>query len=355
MHNLDTFALLIVILEACIRSWIDRLGDMPVGLVDELVNHVRTLVPESKRPPSTSRVGLIREIQPLQELFGAIPKKISTGGQLAKLYSEVLQRLALRYVSPAQLATLDPSGIAMSCEVMLKELESRAKKPVLLLIDDLDKVRNPAAQTDIFLDRAMALLRLHCGIVATCPLDVLFAQRGRELDQVWGTMYILDPFPVPDLEGATVNDPTLSPYLTILRSVGAQQAISALQCRKVAHASGGIPRVFVYSCSACVTYALEAGEPHVLDYHVDLVQRDQTDLWRGRLEDSDYEALAAVLDSGGSNVPRAVHLLRDGVLIRDGAAQDVKQFRAAPWVSPLLDSYRRRKALPQPVEGGDRK
>jgi hypothetical protein len=355
VQNLDAFALLIVVLEACIQSWMANLGAMPAGLVEELANHVRNLLPEGKRPPKDSGPSMFREFQRMQEIFGQIPKKITSGEQLARLYSEVLQRLALRYVTPEQLATLDPSSIAMSCEVLLKELESHAGKPVLLLIDDLDKVGNIVAQSDIFLDRAMALQRLHCGIVATCPLDMLFAPRGRELDHVWGPAYILDPFPVPDPIGTSAADTKLKPYLTILRSIGAQNAFSALQCRKVAGASGGILRAFVYACGACVTYALEAGENHVRDYHIDLVARDQTDLWRGRLEDADYAALTAVLDTGGSNVPKAIHLLRAGVLIRDGAAQDERQFRPAPWVMPLLDTYRKRKQPQDPKAGGPAK
>ena len=45
---------------------------------------------------------------------------------------------------------------------------------------------NPSeeARDDVFLNRAMAWLRLPCGIVSTLPLDALFSSRGRELDDV---------------------------------------------------------------------------------------------------------------------------------------------------------------------------
>jgi len=295
-----------------------------------------------------SEIPPLEAFRSLQTLLGEKPGPIKTAKELSRLYSEVLQRLALRYISDDLRAALDPSGIAMSCEVLLKELESAAGRPVLLVIDDLDKLRDERAQTDIFLDRAMAWIRLPCGVIATLPLDALFSSRGRELDQVWGEIQVLDPWPVPDLTEGGVRDESLQPYLGLLRGVGAHDIISAHQCRKLAHAASGLLRAFINACGACVRYALEAGEDHIRDYHVDLVMRDLTDRWRGRLNDSDYKALIAVLDSAGSNVPKAIKMLRDGILIRDGSAVEEKQFRLASWAVPLVQAYRRRNE-PRPA------
>ena len=100
VHNVDTFTLLIVVLEAAIRSWIDRLGPMPPGLVEELVNHVRKLLPEGKRPPPAQPArGQMFEAfaaaqVSLQLVIGQLlGGRISEGEQLAKVYSECLQRL----------------------------------------------------------------------------------------------------------------------------------------------------------------------------------------------------------------------------------------------------------------------
>jgi hypothetical protein len=266
---------------------------------------------------------------------------------LSELYGEVLQRLALRSVTLEQATALDPSPLALSCELVLGELENQAHKPVLLLIDDLDKVRNDDVRNDVFLNRAMAWLRLPCGIVSTLPLDALFSPVGPELDHVWFDAQVLDPFPVPDAEGGGPDDPSLQPFLTILRSVGAHRAFSALQCRRLASASSGLPRMFVSACAACVAYAIEDGSEHVRDYHVDLVLGDIADRWRGRLNDADYQALVDVVDSGGANVPKAIPLLRDGVLVRDGSAPPERQFRLANWAEPLVESYRRRRQSPR--------
>jgi len=347
VHNVDTFSLLIVVLEASIRSWVDFLGEMPRGLVEELVGHVRNLVPDNRRgakrtgKPRTAPTDLAEALMEL--VLRMAPEEITTGRQLATLYSSVVQRLALRYVQPEQLAMLEPSHVAMSCELVLKELNEKAGKPVLLIIDDLDKVRDENAQIDIFLERSMAWMRLPCGVVATLPLDLLFSTRGRELDEIWGGVAVLDPLPVPALDGTSAREAALQPYLEMLRSIGAHTVFSALQCRRLAHIASGLPRSFINACGACVRHALEANETHVRDYHVELVHRDLADRWRGRLLDADYDALLAVIDSSGGNVPRAGHLLRDGLLIRDGGASGTQQFRLATWVEELVEAYRQRR------------
>ncbi|MCY2992410.1 MAG: AAA family ATPase [Planctomycetota bacterium] len=344
VHNANTFSLLIVILEALIREWVLQLGELPPGLVEELVTHVRDQRPSrpARRTAVTAGpVGL--PIGPsvweelLERTIGA-----ATGTQLADLYSDILQRLALRYISPGQLVTLDVSRVARSCEVVIKELEGKAQKPVLLVIDDLDKVRDETTQHELFIDHAMAWMRLPCGVLATLPLDGLFTQQGRELDHVWGEIGVLDPLPVPEPHKSDARDANLQPYLNILRSIGGQQAFSALQCRQLAYLSGGLPRAFVHACAACVGYALDAGDAHVLNQHIDLVQHAMTDRWRGRLTDDDYAAIVDVLDSGGANVPCAIQSVRDGLLLRDGSAPPDKQFRLAAWAEPLVEAYRKR-------------
>jgi hypothetical protein len=265
------------------------------------------------------------------------------------LYREVIQEIALRAVPFEMVMMMDPRPALASCGLLLKELEAVAGKPVLVTIDDLDKVRNDEARDDVFLTRAMVWQQLPCGIVATVPLDAVFSDIGPELDQIWLDIQVLDPLPIPKARPSLSPEPALPPYVKILASVGAEEVFSRVQCRKLANASGGLPRVFVSMCAACARYALDSGEDHVRDYHIDLAFRDIADKWRGRLNDSDYEALVAVLDSGGSNVPAAIPLLRDGILIRDGTAPPDQQFRLAPWAEPLVEAYRERTSRVRPA------
>jgi hypothetical protein len=346
VHNADTFTLLVVVLDASIRAWISQLGPMPPGLVEQLVDRVDKLLPREKRPPKPAErhvfapSPLIFEV--LREL-GESQKRIQTGEQLAALYSDCIRRLAIRYVAKADLATIDVSAVAESCEVILKELAEKSGRPVLLVIDDLDKVMDPAVQQSLFIDRAMAWLRLPCGVVATLPFDAYFRERSAEIDQLWTEVLVLDPLHVPRLDRQYLSDnPVIQPYLTMLHEAGAEPLFTASQISRLANASGGLPRTFVYFCSTCALYALEANVTHVLDSHIELVLQDMANKWRGRLTDEDYEGIQRVLQSEGANVRNVVQPLRDGVLIRDGSQPPDKQFRIAPWAEPLLKAYEKR-------------
>jgi hypothetical protein len=350
VHNADTLTLLIVVLEAAIRAWISKLGAMPTGLVEQLVDRVEILRPGEVRAEKT-RAGSIgrslgaaadEAVRRASEAVGRASREIRTGDQLAGLYSDCIRRLAIRYVPDADLASIDMSAVAESCEVILKEIAEKSGKPVLLVIDDLDKVMDPAVQQSLFIDRAMAWRRLPCAVLATLPFDAYFRERSVELDQLWSEVLVLDPLPIPTSDGQDLREPALQPYLTMLREAGAEQLLTARQNRRLAHASGGLPRTFIYFCSTCALYALEANENHVLNTHIDLVLQDMANKWRGRLTDSDYQGIHLVLRSEGANLRNVVQPLRDGVLIRDGSQPPDKQYRIAPWAEPLLKAYQKR-------------
>ena len=350
VHNADTFTLLVVVLEAAIRAWISQLGPMPPGLVEQLVDRVEKLLPREKRPPKRLVIPAPLEplgaaaLEALSEQHGGDPRAIRTGEQLAVLYADCIRRLAIRYV-PDPALTLDLSAMVESCEVIFKEIAAKSRKPVLLVIDDLDKVMDPVLQQSLFIDRTMAWLRLPCGVVATLPFDAYFRERSAEIDQLWTEVLVLDPLPIPTSDGQDLSEPALQPYLTMLREAGAQRLLSAHQNRRLAHASGGLPRTFIYLCNTCALYALEANASHVLNSHIDLVLQDMANKWRGRLTDADYEGIQSVLQSEGANVRNVVQPLRDGVLVRDGSQPPDKQYRIAPWAEPLLNAYEKRTQI----------
>ena len=344
-HNVTAFSLLVLLMQASIRSWVEKVGNMPAGLVEELGQQAAKLFPASAESSPGSEPASTRTLafSDLPGITGEVVKRnIKSAEDLHGLYVMILKNLRLRAVGFRQSAASNPSPVAQSCKLVLKELDSTAGKPVFLVIDDLDKVRDTKMQREIFVSRAMAWLKLPCGIASTVPLDAIYSPIGQEIDQTWGNVQVLDPLPVPAAEGEAIDDPALQPYLSILRSIEAHEVLSALQCRRLANASSGLPRSFVSACATCLRYVLAAEDQHVRDYHVDLVLGEMAELWRPRLEDSDYAALVNVVDTGGSNIPAALHLLRDGILIRDGEAPSEDRFRLATWAEPFVETYRQR-------------
>jgi hypothetical protein len=339
-HNVNAFSLLVVILEATVRNWTSRIGDLPPGLVESIKNRLKGLDKKVKLPPP------FREfLAASQSLFSEVGPR---GGELAALLSNSLGNLAFRSETPHLVSSSDLQDLQTCCEEALKELENQTGKPVLLLIDDLDKVRNEDSQREVFVDRAMAWIRLPCGLLSTLPLDVLFGPLGSDLDQLWGDVQVLEPLPVPDRsekgvgDPSKVKDPLLQIYLAILESVGADDAISALQCRRLAFLASGLLRQFVQYCGSAIRYASSVGLKHVRDTQIDLVEQDMAAKWSGRLNDSDYQSLIEVLDSHGRNLPKALPLLRDGLLIRERGNDSLVRFRVPAWVMPFVDQYRKR-------------
>ena len=331
VQNVDTFTLLVVILEAAIRSWLADLGPMPSGLVEELVQKIRDRQDVSE--------ALTRTELAARYYLGYL----ESGDELAAVCAEWIRSLAVQYVANADLSSTKLNYVARACETILKEMEHRAARPVLVVIDDVDKVTDPALQQSLFIDRAMAWLRLPCAVIATLPFDAYFRERSAEIDELWGQVLVLDPLPVPD------TDLDQEPYWLMLREAGAHELFSAGQALFIAQASGGLPRTFVHFCSTCALYALQAKETQVLNSHISLVLQDMANKWRGRLTDADYEAMLKVLESEGANVRDAVQCLRDGILIRDGSQPPEKQYRIPFWAQPLLDAYRKRTRGPKPA------
>jgi hypothetical protein len=343
-QNADTFTLLFVVLEAAISAWISQLGPMPPGLVEQLVDRVEKLVPEEwalgpqdrARAKISQYYSVFREV--MREAYGKLTARIRTGEELETFYSDCIRRLAIRYVAGADLASIDVSAAAERCEVILKEIAERSAKPVLLVIDDLDKVMDPALQQSLFIDRATAWRRLPCAVVATLPFDAYFGERIAEIEQSWTEVLVLDPLPIPKSDRQSLSkEPALQPYRAMLHEAGAGRLFTARQEHRLAYASGGLPRTFISFCNTCALYALEANEGRVLDSHIELVLQDMANKWRGRLTDADYEGIRRVLQSEGANVRNAIQPLRDGVLVRDGS-----QCRIAPWAEPLLKAYEKR-------------
>jgi hypothetical protein len=350
IQNITTFSLLMLVVEALVREWQSRLGEIPYRLRDGLVVQLRNLLPEEGRfrvvgPEKPSAAFPAEAAGP--KLFRDTGKdrfrSVCNGTQLLAAYFEAVERLALGSLHAEELREIDLGPMVASCRMTLAELARAADKPVLLVIDDLDKIRDDRSREDVFLARAMAWRNLPCGIVATLPLDAVFSARGPELDQIWHRPLILDPLPVPEGDGAE-SEAALRPYHAMLQAAEADAVISLPQCRCLAEASGGMPRNFVAACAACVSQAIEASCESVQDQHLERVLTDLTDVWRGRLGDADYHALIDVLDSYGSNVPGVLHLLREGVLLRDATAPADRQFHLAPWAEPLVQAYRVRLA-----------
>lgn len=353
VHTLDIFSLLIIILQALIEAWQVKLQSFPKGLIERLVKyHIKAIW------------GGNSEILPLFR-FPENDLDIKTEKQLLNFYSKILKEIPLQ-TQQLRLKALPYANITeKSCNFILSSLTDSVKKPILVIIDDLDKIRDESSQGEIFLDYANTWSKLPCNIVATVPLEIIYSSRGRQVDDFWGEITVLNPLPIP--EQSQNNDDMYQSmyynqydrfsekcdfYRQLLMSV---DALSSFEHResylKLANISGGLPRSFVNACLGSIRNAMKAGEELMIrDIHIEAYEIQHLNKWRGRIDDEDYEALLTVLVSGGSNLnnPKALHLLRDGILLKDENAFEDRQIRLASWAKPLVEAYCKRKGKQYP-------
>jgi KAP family P-loop domain len=126
---------------------------------------------------------------------GAIKAKVHL------LFVEIEQELKLTETRRKQfrdLAETDVTALRDLVDALVDSLETelaRHQEParVLVVVDDLDKVRDPERQKDLFDQNLDTILSPRVAMLMTLPASVLFAGRGRQLR---GTTTHLRPAPV---------------------------------------------------------------------------------------------------------------------------------------------------------------
>lgn len=349
-HNASVPTLLIFLLEEAVRRWNAELAPMP----KELVRNIGEMF--GRRADGGSGLPLLLSLIGLQIPSESQMEKdspvFSTSIQMENFLTKILQKISLRYFRFEENQSIDISDLALAFENLVNEMMAYADKPLLIVIDDLDKINDEKASVDLFIQRAMAWIRLPCAIVATMPVDMYFHDRAREIDNIWGEVSILDPLDTPG-EAAELTDPALSFYLSLMKEIGGEKYFSAKQINRLARASGGIVRDFVHLCALSVNYVLDTGESHVKDWHIEAVERALSEKFQSRLDDNDYATIEKIVSKQG-NAKAGAQLIRSGALLckRDESKQRVYQVH--PLVEKIVNHYLSRQKTLQYLTDEDK-
>ncbi len=113
VHNVSTFALLLVVLEAALQRLVDMKRPIPPGIIEQLKSRLNELLRRPAR--SRSRVPNLAEkllpsvtLHPGGEIVvrDARPRILHATRDVVRLYGEMLQRIALRAISLEEVAHL---------------------------------------------------------------------------------------------------------------------------------------------------------------------------------------------------------------------------------------------------------
>lgn len=331
-HNTSVPTLLVFLLDEAVRRWNAELDDIPKGLTDNISNAFRT--------PAKGLAQSVSSFQPepgRNDLRG-----FATAREMEHFLEKTLQKISLRYLHFQDNRSLDISELAVVFEIFLKEMAEHAGKPLLIVIDDLDKITDDEAALDLFAERAMAWVRLPCAVVATVPVNMYFHERAREVEHIWGEVSILDPLDIPE-ESLGISDPALLFYLTLMKKIRGDGYFSTTQIQRLARDSGGIVRDFVHLCAFAVNHVLSTGESHLRDWHIDAVERLLTEKFQSRLLDDDYETIDKIVREQGS-ARAGARLIRDGVLLCKRDRKGQRLFQAHPLAEVLLKNFNFRRS-----------
>jgi len=332
-HNASVPRLLMFLLYQAVRQWNAKLDNIPIpkGLIDNIASifgYLKTDDPELSAALDAGWTG---------------PYVFDNSKQMEHFLEKTLRRISFRFPRSKEEPHINITDLGIAVEGFLKEMAAAAGKPLLVIVDDLDKMTDEDMLLGLFVNQSMAWVHLPCAIVATLPVNMYFHERVREIELIWGDISVLDPLDVPSPDYNT-DDPALKFYVSLLEKVEGNKYFSERQVHTLARDSGGIARDFVQLCKTLLVLALNRGSSSISDWLVKAVEAHRTEKFRSRLLDEDYERLDEADKKQQIGQP-AAQLLRDGVLICTRDDEEKRLFQPHPLVKELLRIFRFRRSM----------
>ncbi len=296
--------------------------------------------------------GPLRDLD--QRLFGDAglsAKQGATSAELNFFFVKVRQELKLeekrrrqfRDIAETQLTILLDLLRGLDLDIRKNlALKGDARSP-LLLIDDLDKVREPVAQEDVFRKNISVLFDPPLRVLYTVPTGVAFDRCPPALRQARVHLY-----PVPILKKQVPGSPSFDPEQSInevglpfldavLRSRVAPGVFDADAVRKAAVYSGGVLRTFFWLLRAGLDVA-QANDLSMVDGRVMRVALKNERLNESQaMRDEHYKALAEVHRTNGFSLETDGSYLDYSYVIE--CYNDKVWYEANPLLWALLEPY----------------
>jgi hypothetical protein len=269
--------------------------------------------------------------------FGGMDFPISLSDRSRAL--EIILRKAALHESvaePSERFDLAPDALVVLLNKLLDWFAcKRSGRRPILIIDHVDKIRDPDAAEDVLVSTSPQWSRLEASVVMTAPFEYTLGSLRTSVESRWGRPLILYPLDIPD----PVEGPIPEVYRAIANSAGLGTLVAEEALRLLAHYSGGILRMFVQ-------FLVEAAQEAHLASH------DRIEL--GEAHSVVFDARQAYLDYGakelelldkverlGSGLGAASSLLRSpiGLLVTEPRPGE-PSLRVHPLARTTLEQYR---------------
>lgn len=177
--------------------------------------------------------------------FGGMDYPVTARGAdpnrtLALILGKAAQHEAVS--KPSDRFGIAPDSLVLLLNRLLEWMAWRCKDlaPVLV-VDHVDKIRNPLAAEEVLVKATPAWDRLAASLIMTAPFEYTLGELRNSIESKWGRPQILFPVGLPDLQ----DGPVPKIYDSIVRDAGLRPLLVPQSLRILAYYSGGILRHYV--------------------------------------------------------------------------------------------------------------
>ncbi|MBI1903361.1 MAG: hypothetical protein HYS13_19845 [Planctomycetia bacterium] len=239
---------------------------------------------------------------------------------------------------PSEKFGVAPDALVVLLNQLLRWMTNkfRGHRPVLL-IDHVDKIRDPDAAEDVLVRAFTHWDRVDASLIMTAPFEFTLGQSRGPIESRWGPPKVLYPVDIPDPDAGPVPDI----YSSIARTAGLDELLPDDSLRLMAHYSGGILRPFVQFLIGA------AKEAHLSSHEVIEPTDALAEIHRQETAYQDYRAedlrLLDEVVRSGTGLRDTPALLRSpiGLLVAKGEAGQ-QSLLVHPLARRALERYHRR-------------
>ncbi len=305
------------------------LPDLAITGWPEIFVYVALWAADTQRAPGASPAQALENALG-QEIY-ELARKFKFAGVGSKSSPTLLQRFHSDLTEIKKTISAAPSMFWDLAASVVRELETHAGRPALLLLDGLEKAPDATARS-LFQEQRRWLSALPLRAVITAPVWLSFEPFFGDVEQAVSAVERLRAL-------ETIRDTPGWEFLVTLASKrGALGVFSAVQLEEAITWSGGLPRQFLQILAEAASRALSDGLDAVTPVCMMRARRRVAERFQYQLGPEDFAELAKG-DTERSRTARA-SLLRVGALIEVEDAKGSLRFAINPLVDEIMKTRR---------------
>mgnify|MGYP005855365721 FL=1 len=257
----------------------------------------------------------------------------------ARLRTDAPRRQTVRAQAQANL-----SDLLERLNDLLNELQQKAEKRILVIVDGLDKMYNLDQVRNLFLHGANALVEPRCRILYTVPIPLYYTNDFQQVRLSYHRSFSLPNIKVWERDGRPCTEGRETLKKLVLRRM-AEELITGEALEQLVDYSGGLLKELVSLTRASVLRAhlLRGERGPVQQDDVEYAARQVRNAYRALLTEEGYQELQRILQGGRfANTPLARDLLHNLSLLEYNG--DGIWWTVHPIVRPLVEEWVRERS-----------